>query len=64
MSRLPATSMRAKASASVFDSSGTSRMEGATMASPPLLAISLAISTDRRLSKDATRSPARPLDFV
>src|SRR6202158_2531794 len=54
-------SVRAKARASVLVSSGISRIEGATVASPPLLAISFAISGARRLSSDNTRRPAKPL---
>src|SRR5258705_2360724 len=61
MSKPPPESVRAKASASALEASGISRIEGATVALPPLLAISFAISGARRLSSDSTRSPAKPL---
>src|ERR1700730_8532022 len=56
----PAESLRANSIACGLDASGISRMEGATVALPPLLSISLAISCARRLSSDSTRRPAKP----
>ncbi len=44
---------------SVLVSSGISRIDGATMATPPLDSISFAISAPRRLSNVSTRSPAK-----
>src|SRR5436305_15290209 len=40
--------------------SGTSRVEGATIGTPPLLEINCAISLARRLSNDSTRNPLNP----
>src|SRR5213083_2914197 len=59
MSKPPARSDPAKASASLLDSRGTSRIEGATVGIPPALAISLAISSERRLSRERTLIPPK-----
>jgi hypothetical protein len=48
----------AKSIAAWLRSSGTSRMEGLTIATPPHFEIIRAISSARRLSKAATRNPA------
>src|ERR1051326_7382328 len=40
--------------------SGTSRVEGATIGTPPLLEMRCAISLARRLSNESTRSPLNP----
>ena len=59
MSNPPASKAATNSSASRFDSSGTSRMAGATIGRPPYVVIKRASSSARRLSRVSTRNPSK-----